>query len=342
MFGSPLLTRPLRARVPRAALALLCTTAGIARAEDGTLPPPRPAAVRPVNVHPGGPPIPPTAPLERPHPPAIPLWEGGAPGSEAYRELPEAISWRQEPDLVFPVISNVHRPSLTPYLPARSRATGAAVIIAPGGGHMQLTMDREGYDLAEWLADRGIAAFVLKYRLARDGSMPADAPRPYTVDQHAHADGARAIRLVRARAREWNIAAERIGILGFSAGGEVALLTALRHDAGDSDSADPIERVSSRPDFVAAIYPGGLSGRAREISPQQTPPMFLLAAYNDRVTAPLTEFFTALHRVGVSAELHIYSRGGHGFGVRTDRPEFAVSTWHHRFVDWLRDRGFSR
>ncbi|HVS53336.1 MAG TPA: alpha/beta hydrolase [Opitutaceae bacterium] len=324
--------KPLRLLPLLAALTML-------HAAD-RIPPPQAAPVRAINRDKSGPPIPDTPPVEKTHPPAILLWPNGAPGSEARQAEPEAISWRQEPDLVFPVISNIHAPSLTPYLPAPAKATGAAVIIAPGGGHMQLTIDREGYDLAQWLADRGIAAFVLKYRLARDGSTAEGAPQSYKVDVHALADARRAIRLVRARAAEWHVRPDRVGILGFSAGGELAILAALRIDAGDPAAADPLERINARPDFFAPIYPGGLANRENEIAKDKTPPAFLLCAYDDQMPAALASFFGALKRAGVNAELHIYDRGGHGFGVRTDRPDYAISGWPDRFVGWLGDRGF--
>jgi len=300
----------------------------------------RAVPVRPINVTPGGPAIPATPAVESAHPAAVLLWPGGAPGSEARKNEPEDISWRQEADIVFPVISNIHHPSLTPFLPAPDKATGCAVIIAPGGGHMQHTIDREGYDLARWFADRGIAAFVLKYRLARDGSTPAGSPQPYTIDGHGGTDGARAIRLVRARAAEWNLRPDRIGILGFSAGGEIALLAAARHTAGNATATDPIERQSSRPDFFAPIYPGGLNRTDYAWSKEATPPAFLSCAYDDRMPEQLAAFFTTLRKAGVNAELHIYSAGGHGYGVRTDRPELPVSTWQVRFTEWLGERGF--
>jgi endo-1,4-beta-xylanase len=298
-----------------------------------------PVAPFPQNITPGGPPIPASAPLESAHGAAIPLWPAGAPGSEARRDEPEQISWRQEADIVFPVISNIHAPSLTPFLPAAGQAKGCAVIIAPGGGHMQLTIDREGYDLGRWLAERGIVAFVLKNRLARDTSTPRGTPQPYTIDRDALADAARAIRLVRARAAEFSVDPARIGIMGFSAGGELALLAAARHDAGQPGAVDPVERQSSRPDFFAPIYSGGLQRTDLVWSKDATPPAFLACAYDDRMPELLAAFFTTLRRAGVNAELHIYHTGGHGFGVRADRPELPVSTWHQRFVEWLGARG---
>jgi endo-1,4-beta-xylanase len=282
---------------------------------------------------PAPPPIPSTPAKEKPHPPSVPLWPKGAPGFEARHTEPERVEWRQEPDIVFPVTFNIHQPSLTPYLPAKDKATGCAVIIAPGGGQMFLTTDREGFDLAEILQQRGIAAFVLKYRLARDRA----GHSPYKVDD-AGADALRAVRVIRARANEWNVKPDRIGILGFSAGGEVALLAASRHDAGKPGAADPIDRQSSRPDFFAPIYPGRLERTDLNFAKDATPPAFLACTFDDRMPEQLANFFVTLRRAGINAELHIYSTGGHGFGVR-ERP-LAVSGWHSRFVDWLGDRGF--
>ena len=307
------------------------------RAAD--LPAPRPVPVQTQNTVPNGPPIPSTPPVESAHPAAILLWPEGTPGFEARKGEPENIGWRQESDIVFPIISNIHNPTLTPFLPAKDKATGCAVIIAPGGGHMFHTIDREGYDLAKILAERGIAAFVLKYRLARDQSNPAGAPQPYQTDVHALADANRAVRLIRAHAAKWGVNPARVGIMGFSAGGEVALLAAARHDAGKPDAADPVERQSSRPDFFAPIYPGGMQRTDLTWSKDNTPPAFLVCAYDDRMPEQLANLFIALRKAGVNAELHIYDRGGHGFGVRTDRPNIAISSWHARFVEWLGDLG---
>ncbi|MGH9936969.1 MAG: alpha/beta hydrolase, partial [Blastocatellia bacterium] len=177
-------------------------------------------------------------------PKEIPLWPNGAPGSEG-KAGPEAVRVTESGERV---VSNVHRPSITPYLPPKEKATGAAVIIAPGGGHRELWADHEGHNIARYLSARGVAAFVLKYRLARE------ANSTYTVDDHALADTQRAIRLARSRAREWNVNPSRIGVMGFSAGGELAALASMRFDGGNKDSADAVERESSRPDFQALIY----------------------------------------------------------------------------------------
>lgn len=225
-------------------------------------------------------------------------------------------------------IASVPNPNLTVYLPDPSIATGAAIVIAPGGGHHHLAIDHEGHDVARWLNKNGIAAFVLKYRLAKaegaDGSI--------TVDNQVRADGRRAIRIVRSRAAAWKIDPSRIGIMGFSAGGEVAALTGMHYDAGIPDSADPIERVSSRPDFLALVYPS-IRPDTMKVD-KDTPPAFLVHADDDRLSAANSvNFYLAEKKAGVSAELHVYSTGGHGFGLK-DRP-LPVTRWTDRFIDWL-------
>jgi endo-1,4-beta-xylanase len=243
------------------------------------------------------------------------------------------VDWRQEPDIVFPVTFNIHDPSITPFLPSPDKATGAAIVVAPGGGHMFLTMDREGYDVGQWLADHGIAAFVLKYRLARDKA----GNSPYKVETHALADAQRSIRLVRSRAGEWGVNPSRIGFMGFSAGGELAVLLSTHADAGNAGADDPVEHQSSRPDFTVLGYPG--------ISPDKVaitagmPPVFMFSAYDDaRTSITNASLFLKYRAAGVPAEIHIYSEGGHGFGVR-QRP-MAASSWPDRLVDWMRDRGY--
>lgn len=260
--------------------------------------------------------------------PEIRLWPKGAPGSEG-KTTAEAV--RTTPDGEH-VVSSVHQPSLTPYLPAPGQATGAAVIIAPGGGHRELWVDHEGHNFARFLSARGVAAFVLKYRLARQ------TDSTYKIDEHAFADMQRAIRLVRSRASEWKIAPARIGVMGFSAGGELAALAGMRSDAGNKDAADELERASSRPDFQALIYPGS---SARITAIKDAPPIFLAAGYKDRpdISKGLAEVYLKFKEVGVPAELHIYASAGHGFGLR-EKTSGAVAGWPARFVEWLADLGF--
>jgi len=269
-----------------------------------------------------------SAVLAAQQPKEIPLWPSGAPGSESRSGEEEAVRVTQDGERV---VSNVHKPSITPYLPPGDKATGAAVIIAPGGGHRELWADHEGHNIARWLSAHGIAAFVLKYRLAREPNST------YKVDEHALADTQRAIRLVRSRAREWAINPARVGVLGFSAGGELAALSSMRFDGSNKDAADAVERESSRPDFQALIYPGSSS---RIVPTKESPPVFLVCGYKDRpdISRGLAEVYLKFKEVGVPAELHIYATAGHGFGVR-EKNRGAVATWPARFEEWLVELG---
>jgi endo-1,4-beta-xylanase len=255
-------------------------------------------------------------------PAPILLWEAGAPGSEARKGEAEKLEGSN--------VGNVHNPSITPYLPTKD-ATGTAVIIAPGGGHSKLCLGHEGYALAEWFRDHGIAAFVLKYRLAREKGST------YTIQDHAMADTRRAIRLVRSRAGEWGIQPDRIGIMGFSAGGELAAFAAMKSDAGNADAAEPLERLSSRPDFQALIYPGTSSLFSAE---KGMPPLFIACGYGDRpdISEGMASLYLKYKAAGVKAELHIYSNAGHGFGYKPGT-NTAAGRWPERFTEWLTDSG---
>jgi endo-1,4-beta-xylanase len=231
------------------------------------------------------------------------------------------------------VVSNVDRPSITIYLPPRKLATGAAVVIVPGGGHRELWMDHEGYNVAEFLNSHGIAAFVLKYRLAR-------APDShYTIEGDALGDLKQALRTVRGSAAAWSIDPHKIGVMGFSAGGQLAALAATRFDGGDAAASDSSGRQSSRPDFVALVYPGAWPGLS---FPADTPPMFLLCGSDDRpeIVTGVTQIYLALRELKVPAELHIYDRVGHGFGLRASNTG-PVAAWPQQFVDWLVVAGMS-
>lgn len=255
----------------------------------------------------------------------IRLWPHGAPGSQARMEEPEKTDRTNGACNV----TNIHDPSITAYLPAPETSTGTAIIIAPGGGHRMLCLGHEGDSLAQWFADQGIAAFVLRYRLAREEGSP------YSVDEHAMADTRRAIRLVRSRCEEWKIQSDRIGILGFSAGGELAALAAMDSDPGRSDSDDPVERCSSRPDFQVLIYPG--SSHRFTVAPGM-PPAFIALGAKDRddISLGMAKLYLEYKRAGVACELHIYSNAGHGFGYRADATH-AAAKWPVRLQEWLID-----
>ena len=261
-------------------------------------------------------------------PPVVPLWANGAPGSEAKKGIPEKVESTGNNEQR---VSSIHNPSLTIYLPEKSKANGAAVIVAPGGGHRFLSITHEGYQVGEWLASIGVAGFVLKHRLAREEGST------YKIEVEAVADSQRAIRLVRSRAKEWGIDPAKVGFMGFSAGGELVGFVGSKFDAGNPEATDPIDRPGSRPDYLMFIYPGGIA--AQQTYTKDTPPAFLMSAYNDRgPTAANLAVFQALQKAGVPADLHIWTEGGHGFGIR-NRP-IPISTWPQRVQEWMANRGF--
>ena len=279
--------------------------------------------------------------------PVIPLYAGVAPGSENAKQ--------KEVTFVNPDkqtrIRNVTQPTLTAYLPERDKANGTAVIVAPGGGFMHLAMEKEGADLARWLQARGVAAFVLKYRLMDSGTeeeyrnqaagmtrataastapaaSPATPPVPNPARQKAVefavADGAQAVKIVRGRAAEWGIAPDRIGLMGFSAGGMLTMGVVMKNDA------------ESRPNFAAPIYGGNTNGVAVA---KDAPPLFIAVASDDPVASVSSaKLFLDWKAAGRNAELHIYSQGGHGFGMT--KRGVPVDGWVERFGEWLNIQGW--
>jgi acetyl esterase/lipase len=261
--------------------------------------------------------------LAQPAPTVIPLWPQGAPGFESRRNEPEeAKDWW---------VRSIHHPSLTVFQPPAGKANGCAVIVAPGGGFRELVFNGEGRQPAEYLNSLGVTAFALKYRLPQqDGS-------PYSLE-HVRQDAYRAIRLVRSRATEFGIDPNRIGMLGFSAGGAVVTMVAFAPGDGDPRAADPIDRVNGRPNFEMMVYPGGNPPRT---IPGDTGPAFMVCANDDeygcdKVTLALLEKFRAAK---VPVELHLFAEGKHAFNMG-DRSTFAaVRGWPQRMADWLNDRG---
>jgi acetyl esterase/lipase len=262
--------------------------------------------------------------------PVVTIWPNGAPGSP---KVVPPEEWNPVTD-GFHRVKNIHNPTLTVFLP-KVAANGAAFVILPGGGHNYLVMDLEGANVAHRLNQMGIAAFVLKSRLAHTPNFN------YKVEVESLQDAQRAIRTLRSRAKEWNLNSEKIGIMGFSAGGEIGALAETRFDQGHPDSADPVDHFSSRPDVAVLGYPGVKP--ATTLVPKDAPPTFLVVNNDDNLAPASAEFYLALRKAGVAAELLIFNRGGHGFGMTGRNAEFAklpVSTWPDRLQDWLKDIGF--
>ena len=274
------------------------------------------------------------------HEPVIPVWPGAAPGSETWVQKEVGyLNGKQR------MVRNVVTPTLTAYLPDPAKASGTGVVVCPGGGFHFLSWDSEGAEVGRWLKEHGVAAFVLKYRVIDTGATeqefqkrvgqlfrgaagmaeltPEQARERREIPGLAGADGRQAMRVVRKRAAEWGIAPDRIGILGFSAGGAVAMDVVMSHDD------------ESRPNFAAPIY-GGSTGGAPV--PTDGPPLFILVA-NDDTGAALgsAKLYTEWKAAGKVAELHIYSRGGHGFGM--NKRGLPVDSWIERFGDWLGVQG---
>jgi acetyl esterase/lipase len=261
------------------------------------------------------------APLQT-QPLQIPLWPNGAPGYENRRLEPEeAKDWW---------VKHVNNPSVTVFLPPKEKATGAAVVICPGGGHRALVYNAEGRDPALFLNSLGVAAFVLKYRLAREENSP------YTLDKEVKQDALRAMRLVRSRAKEWNLDTARVGMMGFSAGGEVVDLIAYQPDTGDPAATDPIDRENAKPNFDILIYPGPYS--IPDQIPKDAPPAFLLAAEDDSCcSVSVLKLLLGYRQARIPVEAHIYEKGGHGFnmGYRSDLT--SLKAWPERLAEWLTD-----
>jgi acetyl esterase/lipase len=266
----------------------------------------------------------------------IPLYPGTPPGSspENYPEK-EYFSKAWNTD----VVANVTKPSLTVFKPAPESKNGTAIVICPGGGFMALSISSEGTDVAKYLTARGVTAFVLKYRIAHTGE---DATQEFTtlyndrekfretvgkVIPLAVADGLAAVVYVRQHAAEWGVSPDRVGIIGFSAGGGVTAGVAFRY------------KPEGRPAFVAPIYAGG--GTSKDIPvPADAPPMFIAAATDDQLglapeSVALYQRWTDAHK---SAELHMYAKGGHGFGMR--KHDLPTDHWIDRFADWLELQGW--
>jgi acetyl esterase/lipase len=283
-------------------------------------------------------------------PAVVNVWPGKPAGDDASQIGPEKFFELKVGGKPYEVggkptkwLTNVTTPTLTIYRPAKENDTGAAVLIAPGGGYHNLGWDVEGEEVAAWLNSIGVTGILLKYRCPRRPGDTKGVPAPGPLK-----DAQRAVSLVRSRAKEWGIDPNRIGIIGFSAGGHLAGATATNFDRRSYDPIDAVDRVSCRPDFAVMCYSGyfwlpdrgELSPTVR--TPADAPPLFFVHASDDKVSSVehSVQFYLALKRAGVDAELHVYATGGHGFAVRKNVGPCAA--WTRSCEEWLRDRGMLR
>lgn len=285
------------------------------------------------------------AAADAPH--VVEIWPGKAPeemgeiGKERVVMSPVLDRTQVEVAESTRMITNVTQPTLTIYPPAQDADTGTAVVICPGGGYWNLYWQLEGEEVAGWLNSIGVTGIILKYRVPRRPDEPKGEPARRPLQ-----DAQRAVRLIRSRAAEWGIDPRRIGIAGFSAGGHLAIATATSFDQKTYEPVDDVDQLSCRPDFAIPVYSGYLKAKDRdELAPglrvpHETPPVFLVHGGDDLISSPEHSVFMylALKRAGIPAELHIYARTAHDFGVRGgDRP---YATWTTACAHWLRDQGF--
>jgi acetyl esterase/lipase len=297
----------------------------------------------------------------------IPIWPGAAPDPQPVAG-PEFAETSGNDFLVAgrPAvgISNVTRPTMTVYSP-KGKNTGAAVVVFPGGGYQTLAIDLEGTEVCDWLTPKGITCVLLKYRVTDVGPYPKSGP--YPESPMALEDAQRTMGLVRFHAAEWHIDPHRIGVLGFSAGGHLSAAVSTHYAKRLYPAVDSADKESCRPDFAVAIYPGHLSLSAAEwdakqgtkkfvvphpatadkhlaLNPEipvtsQTPPTFLLQAEDDHVdnVDDSLAYYIALKKAGVPAEMHLYAKGGHAFGLR--RTKFPITGWPLLVETWLKTSG---
>jgi len=280
-------------------------------------------------------------------PVVLELWPGKAPdetgtiGAEKVRMSPKLNRKQVEVTEPTRMVTNVTKPTITIYRPAKDKDTGTALLICPGGGYWNLYWQLEGEEVAAWLKSLGVTGIILKYRVPRRPGEPEREPARRPLQ-----DAQRAVSLVRSNAKKWGIAPKRIGVVGFSAGGHLAIATATSFEKRAYKPIDAIDTISCRPDFAVLVYPGYLKAKTKdELAPglrisARTPPVFLAHGDADVISSPehSVVMYLALKRAGVPAELHIYSTAAHDFGVR--RSGHPCSTWTRSCADWLRHQGF--
>ena len=250
------------------------------------------------------------------------LWSNGAPGYESRKNEPEEAK-----DYY---VKNIHNPAVTIYLPPKEKATGAAVVICPGGGFRLLVYTSEGLAPARFLNSIGVAAIILKYRLFREENSP------YTLEKEIRQDAYRAMRFVRSHATEWNIDTNRVGIWGFSAGGEVVSQVAYTPGYGDPAAKDPIDRLNGKPDFQILVYPGPLG--IPEKVPADAPKAFLIAANDDECcSVPIVNLLERYRQAKVPVEAHIFANGNHAFNMGYRSNLQSIKAWPQLLTNWMTD-----
>lgn len=267
----------------------------------------------------------PLAPLRADEPQVIHLWEKGAPGFESRRDEPEVVKGT--------TVTNVHNPSITVFPAPKEKANGAAILIVPGGGHRQLGFGGEGVEPAKFLNELGITCFVLKHRL------PREEGSPYSLDIHPRQDGQRAMRVIRSRAAEWNLDEKRIGMMGFSAGGETLAMVVYSPSEGDPKAGDPIDRMNCRVDFQISIYPGPLGVPAGPVAADAPPAFFVVANDDTSHVKPILDQLAKYEEAKRPVEVHLYARGGHGFTMGGRSKFESIRSWPQRLSEWLTDSG---
>ena len=252
------------------------------------------------------------------------LWSAGAPGFENRKNEPElAKDWW---------VKNIHNPSLTVYFPSKEKTNGAAVIICPGGGHSQLVITSEGQQAAEYFNSIGVTAFVLKYRLFREENSPYKPA-------NAIEDGRRAMRLVRQQATAFNLDTNRIGLMGFSAGGELAGWVAFNSSKENILIKDSIDKQNYKPGFLILVYPGPLV--VPDSVQSDAPPLFMVAANDDECCSePVVKLLQLYRKAKVKTEVHLYAQGKHAFNMGKRSALKSINTWPDRLTDWLLENSF--
>lgn len=268
----------------------------------------------------------------------IPLWPNGLPDDGIQHQKEELVQNRDSDQNEFGhnrSYSFVSNPTVTPMLAPADKRNGVAVVIFPGGGYTRVVIDKEGFDIARILNRDGISAFVVKYRTAPAGWREQPRDEQNKILTAILMDAQQAARIVRSRADEWNLDPQKIGAMGFSAGGNLVYRLATHLDDGNPDAADGVARFGCKLNFAAPIYPW-IPGTAENIN-GETPPMFIVVAHDDKTTPAeqSLDLYNKLRANGVAAELHIFTRGGHGFGrgVRGG----AVTAWPKLFIEWLQE-----